>query len=170
MYVEILVIPFTARTDPETRQAITDYFLTLRKAGKNKDEPITITARQNNGLYRLTKAIAKLRLSETCSKEDVEQAIEIHKASLEALKDPQTGKIDIDIIFGSGQSQCDRYRQIRDIIQDLQGNNGSSAHYNDIIAKAEEKHIGRDQAKSDFDVLIHRGEIVGVSNGFYRVI
>ncbi|HEX7627856.1 MAG TPA: minichromosome maintenance protein MCM, partial [Candidatus Methanoperedens sp.] len=37
----------TARTDPETRQAITDYFLTLRKAGKNKDEPITITARQN---------------------------------------------------------------------------------------------------------------------------
>jgi replicative DNA helicase Mcm len=156
------------RTTPEADQILLDYYLTLRKP--DDSGTIATTARQFNGLYRLTKAIAKLRLSDTCSKEDAEKTIQIHKASLEALRDPTTGKIDNDILSGMGKSQRDRYRQIRDIIQDLQGNNGSSAHYNDIIAKAEEKHIGRDQAKSDFDYLKHTGEIIEVSNGFYRVI
>lgn len=156
------------RTTPETREVIITYFLTLRKI--DGTGTIATTARQNNGLYRLTKAIAKLRLSDVCTIQDVEKAIEIHQASLEAFRDPMTGKLDADIISGLGKSQRDRYRQEREIIRELQGSNGGQAHYNEIVAKAEEGHIGRDQLTSDLVYLIYEGEIIKGSNGFYRVV
>jgi replicative DNA helicase Mcm len=150
-----------------TREAIINYFLTLRTTGDTGT--IATTARQNNDLYRLTKAIAKLRLSDTCSKEDAEKAIQIHKASLEALRDPKTGKIDIDIMLGFGKSQRDRLRQIRDIIQGLQGNNGSSAHFNEIIAKAAEKGFSREDTEADIRHLKSAGELIELSDCRYRV-
>jgi len=156
------------RTTPETREEIMNYFLTLRTTGDNGT--IATTARQNNDLYRLTKAIAKLRLSDTCSMGDVEMAIQIHKASLEALRDPKTGKIDIDIIFGSSTTQRDRLKQIIHIIKDMQDSNSTGAHFQDIILKAADKNIKRDQVTSDVQHLKQAGDIIEVSSGFYRVV
>lgn len=156
------------RTNPETRKAIVDYYLTLRKP--DGSGTIAATARQNNGLYRLTKSIAKLRLSDTCSEKDVEEAINIHKASLEALRDPTSGKIDVDILYGSSQSQRDRVRQIMQIIHDLQGSNGNKAFFDDIISIAASKRIKQEYVKNDLNQLKDKGDIIEVSNGFYRVV
>jgi replicative DNA helicase Mcm len=155
-------------TTPETRKAIIDYYLTLRKV--DETGMLSAAARQNNGLYRLTKSMARLRLSETCNLDDVEKAIQIHQASLEALRDPKTGKIDVDIAFGLGKSQRVRLRQVMDIIRELQGSNGGSPHFNDIISKAEAMNIKREYATSDMQYLKHAGEVIEVSNGRYRVV
>lgn len=154
------------RTSPEIRKAIIDYYLTLRIP--NENEPIAATARQNNGLYRLTKAMAKLRLSNECTIEDVNQAINIYQASMEAIRDPKTGKIDSDIILGSGKSQRDRVKQIREIVEDLQGSNGSAAYFEDIISLAAKVHIRRDQVINDLQHLKQQGDIIEVSNGFFK--
>lgn len=159
------IVPLTT---PETRKAIVEYYLTLRKV--DEIGIISAAARQNNGLYRLTKSMARLRLSETCNLEDVEKAIQIHQASLEALRDPKTGKIDIDIAFGLGKSQRDRLKMVRDLILELQGSNGDSVQFNDIISKAGAMNINREHVTSDLQHLKSAGEVIEVSECRYRVV
>lgn len=161
---------FKPQSTQEAREAIIKYFLTLRKS--DSSGTISTTARQNNGLYRLAKSIAKLRLSNVCDVSDANIAIKIYQASLEALRDPMTGKIDIDIISGYGKSQRQRVKAIRDIIMDLQTKkgNGSSAHFKDIISKGMELGIKEEHIEDDLRRLKHVGDIVESSNGCYRVV
>jgi replicative DNA helicase Mcm len=155
------------RTTPETREAILEYYLTLRKI--DETGTIATTARQNNGLYRLTKAIAKLRLSDTCCMDDVEKAIQIHTASLEAFKDPITGKIDADIPMGSSKSQRDRIQTMKGIIKTLQDNNEIGAYYPKILAEATSKGIKDGQVSDFLKKSKLQGDIIEISDGYYRV-
>lgn len=156
------------RTTPETRKAIVDYYLTLRKT--DNTGTIAATARDNNGLYRLTKAIAKLRLSNECSIEDVDRAISIHKASQEAIRDPTTGMIDIDILHGMGKSQRDRIKVLKEIIRDLQDEYKSAVPLADIITKAKEAGIPQQIIEDNIAKLKSVGEILEASNERYRVV
>lgn len=156
---------FDPRTTPEIRRYIGNYFLTLRL--QDPDEAIAVTWRQASGIYRLTKAIAKLRLSNTCTIRDAEMAIQILKESLQALIDPRTGKIDADILIGMGKSQRDRLTQIIMIVQELQGKDG--VHSNDIIARAQEMEIEPNDARNALPQLKSNGDIIEVSKGIYKV-
>ncbi len=155
-------------TTPETRAEIVNYFLSLRAMGDT--DQLAATARQNHDLYRLTKAIAKLRLSDECNLEDTAMAIKIHQASLEALKDPKTGKVDIDIIFGAGKSQRDRLKNVRELIVSLQGSNGGAAHYNEIIQKGTDIKMSRESIMDDLHKLKSSGDVIEVSEGMYRAV
>ncbi len=159
---------FTPRTNPEIRETIVNYFLTLRKI--DETGTIAATARQNSGIYRLTKSIARLRLSDTCNKDDVEKAIEIHRASLEAFRDPKTGKIDADIVLGSSKSQRETAQAIKGIIKTLQGSNGDKAEYHEIITEALTKGIKEAKVSEYMKELKNQGDILEVSAGYYRVI
>ncbi len=144
----------------------TGYYLELRQS---KDGTISATARDKYGLIRLTKSIAKLRLSNECNIEDVDRAIAIHKSALEAIKDPTTGNPDIDILFGMGKSQRDRIKIVREIIQELQSSDGGRAFFDDIVSIAAGKSITKDQAVDILEHLKKQGDIIEIKNDCYKV-
>lgn len=156
-----------ARTNPETRKAIIDYYLTLRKI--DETGTIAATARQNNGLYRLVKSIAKLRLSSECTIEDVKRAISIHQASLETVRDPTTGKIDIDIMFGSSRSQRERIKLIRGAIISLQ-KNGNAVPIDLIAQTLEPEGIKKEEIDDAISRLKAMGDLIESSSERYRVV
>jgi len=84
----------------EALKKIVDFYIEMRKlSGGIGENPIPITARQGEGLRRLTEASARMALKSIADEEDAELAIELLRGSLEAAGyDPSSGKIDIGII------------------------------------------------------------------------
>ena len=73
------------------------------------------------GLVRLSEASARVRLSDRVELEDVKRAIKLVKYSLEELvTDPETGKIDIDILTaGITHTQISNLKAVLKIVKDL---------------------------------------------------
>ena len=156
---------FEPTISTEIKEEITNQYLNLRS---DSNGTISTNARNVEGLYRLVKSMAKLRLSTVCIIEDFTAAVKIQNEALETFRDPSTGIIDIDSSYGVSQSQRDRHKAIRDIIRGLQQSNGNTAGFNEIIAAA------KAQGVNDPETIIKRlkgdGSIHEVKTGLYQVI
>lgn len=62
-----------------------EFYLEMRSKSEIPDSPIVITTRQLEGLVRLTKAHARLRMSPVADEEDAEAAIRLYKVFLESI-------------------------------------------------------------------------------------
>lgn len=81
----------------------------MRAIGVNR-KTITATPRQLESLIRLSEAFAKMRLSQTVTSEDVEEAVNLMmNATLKSATDPTTGIVDLDII-STGRSSAIKVR------------------------------------------------------------
>ncbi|KAG0225157.1 hypothetical protein BGW41_004812 [Actinomortierella wolfii] len=90
----------------EASSTLIQCYLELRKLGGGKQ--ITATTRQLESMVRLAEARAKLRLSQTVSREDVEEASRLIREGLrESAMDPRTGLLDMDLLT-TGQGSYDR--------------------------------------------------------------
>jgi DNA replication licensing factor MCM4 len=70
----------------------------MRSLGNSK-KTITATPRQLESTIRLSEAIAKMRLSETIEKRDIDEAVRLIKTAMQqSATDPTTGEIDMNII------------------------------------------------------------------------
>ena len=99
---------------------LSDEYIRMRNIG-SAFKTITATPRQLESLIRLSEAHAKMRLSETVERKDVEEAVRLIKvATQQAATDPTTGKIDMDILT-SGVSTTRREIQasISQVIKQL---------------------------------------------------
>ena len=66
--------------------------------GLNK-KTITATPRQLESLIRISEALAKMRLSDTVERRDIEEAVRLIRTAMQqSATDPKTGHIDMDII------------------------------------------------------------------------
>ncbi len=158
---------FEPKITEEVGKAITDYFLEIRKEGNGA---ISATFRDNNGLFRLVKCMAKLRLSTECNLCDVEKVKEIYAKSREAITDPTTGLKDTDILYGASRSQQDRIKAIREIIQKLQNSDGGRAFFDDIVSIAAGKSITKDQTAGILRHLKMQGDTIEIKNDYYMVV
>lgn len=156
---------FEPAISDEVKTAINLSYLNKRK---NNNGTITANARTLEGLYRLTKSMAKLRLSDVCTMDDFKAAVTVQTQALDTFKDPKTGLVDIDSSYGMSQSQRDRAKAIRGIIRELQQSNGNMAGYSEIIA------VAKAQGIKEPETLIKRmkasGSIHEVKIGLYRVV
>jgi len=127
--------------DKEVLKAIEDFFVKWRSTAESEASPIPITPRQLEALVRLSKANARMRLSKEVTIEDANRAIDLVKRSLhEAGIDPESGKVDIDILMtGKSRSQRQNIERIQEIIKDLEGQFGGAAPIEEIkkLASAE---------------------------------
>lgn len=78
--------------DPETGKTTLDVFREWVIDAMNAQVPADL--KKEFEVTRTTMALAKLRLSDICSSDDVEKAINLHKASQEAIRDLMTRKED----------------------------------------------------------------------------
>ena len=150
---------------------IKDFYVNLRnsgKAGEDEVKAIPISARQLEGLVRLTEASAKLRLDDKASKEDARRAIELLKHCLmEVGFDYETGQIDMDrISSGITASSRNRILVIKEIINNLDGSGVKHIPIESIISEAVSKGIEEIKVEETIDQLKKSGDIFEPKRGF----
>lgn len=160
---------FPIMTD-EAKEHIIKFYLELRKQGEGDNAPIAVTARQLEGLVRLSEASAKMRLSDKVTPEDVEKTIGITMSSLKQVgMDSETGKLDIDILtVGVGRSQRERIKDLKNIIMDLSAEYGTGGVPADkILEKANEHGMNKEKVEKEIKKLKEIGEIFEPKVGYY---
>jgi len=141
-------------------QAITEYYIALRDQGRNEGI-YAATARQLEGLVRLSEASARVRLSDIVEVQDAERAITLVKASLQdTMVDPETGKIDSDIMTtGVTHSKQSAILKVLHIIKDAMNEGIDMVPIEQVIEEAEEKGVSEENVRSSIDELIAKGDI-----------
>jgi replicative DNA helicase Mcm len=93
---------------PALEKKLTKEYVTIRQMGG--ENTIPITARQLEAIIRLALERSRMRLANSCSLEDIDEALKLYKKSMDdAMKDPETGEYDADVLFtGSTKSQKER--------------------------------------------------------------
>jgi len=129
---------------------------------------ITITARQIEGLIRLTEARARLHLREETTVEDAEAAIALTQRSLEQVGiDVTTGKVDIDILYsGKPRSLQMQLQVVLNAISEM--STGGPVRDDDLYEALADKGLSRTEAAKLIGVLMRDGTIFSPRPGYYR--
>jgi DNA replication licensing factor MCM4 len=92
----------------------------MRNMGNSK-KTITATPRQLESMIRLAESIAKMRLSDTVEKSDVDEALRLIKTAMQqSATDPTTGEIDMDIIAtGISSSTTEKVKGVIEIVKQI---------------------------------------------------
>jgi len=138
----------------EAIDEIKSFYVNLRNQSIRTDadiKPIPITARQLEGIIRLSEACSRMRLSDTVKREDAKRAIEILKASLTQVGyDEETKSFDIDkMTTGITSSKRSKILMVRDCIFTLESRLGKMIP----IEELEKALLGKIEPKDFEDAL-----------------
>jgi predicted ATP-dependent protease len=150
-------------------EELRDYYLKMRAtAGGEGIKSIPISARQLEGLVRLSEASARLRLSDKVTKKDAKKAVELLDYCLRQVAlDEETGTFDIDrIATDMPASSRNKLIIIKEIIQELETKLGKTIPAEDIIRAAGEKDITESEAEEILQKLKRAGDIFEPRRGF----
>jgi len=152
----------------ESLKELMEFYVSLRDQGR-KEGSYSATHRQLEGLIRLSEASARVRLSDTVERQDVERAIRLVKASLQDLvTDPETGKIDIDIITaGHTHTTISNLKKIFDIIKEKSQTN-DMVPIEEIIAEGQAQGIDANKVRDLVEKLRLKGDVYMPRNGYYK--
>jgi replicative DNA helicase Mcm len=155
-------------------EELKDYYVKMRNSGKDDSgiKSIPISARQLEGLVRLSEASARTRLSDKVTKQDAKRAIElVHYCLSQIAMDSETGKIDIDrISTGIPASQRSHIATIREIINELEGVIGKAIPVEDIMREAKSRNLDENQAEELIEKLKRSGDLFSPKAGFISKI
>lgn len=114
-------------------QELVNQYIAMRNMGNSK-KTITATPRQLESMIRIAESVAKMRLSDTVEKKDVDEAVRLIKTAMQqSATDPTTGEIDMDIIAtGISTSTSERVQTVVDIIKKIQTDFKSRVQKNGI--------------------------------------
>lgn len=156
----------------ECREALNGIFLKIRKSQSgDTDAAIPIAWRTLDGMMRLLICETRLRHGKVTEMQDVDRVKALIEESLKVMIDPETGKLDSDIIStGIGKSQRDRIRVLKEVIRELQDEMKSAVHLKDIVDRAVEAGMKEDDVKDMIVKLKSVGELIEASNERYRVV
>ena len=152
----------------EALEAIGEFYVNLRDMGR-KEGSYAATHRQLEGLVRLSEASARVRLSDTVEKEDAERAIMLVRASLkDVVTDPETGKIDYDIIAtGMTHTQATNMKKILGIVK-AKAKENDQVPVQDVLDEAKDHGIEPDKARELISRLEKTGELYMPRHGFLK--
>lgn len=159
----------------EALEEIKKFYIKLRKtyqSEENEVKTVPISPRQLEALIRLSEASARIRLSKFVTKEDAQLAINLLMYSLKQVGiDPETGKIDIDIVStGISATQRSRISIILDIIEELYKIYNGPVPIEDILVEAERKKIPRNKAEEIIKKLLEEGYLFEPKPGFVQKV
>ena len=160
------------RITPECRKSLNDYFMGIRLSQSgDKDAAIPIAWRTLDGMMRLVICETRLRHGTVTEIRDVERVKALVQESFKVMIDPETGKLDSDIIsVGMGKSQRDRIKIMKEIIRELQDEHDGAVPLAEILEKAVESGIKEDAVEDMLQKLKTDGEILESSNRRFRIV
>ncbi|KAF7558323.1 hypothetical protein G7046_g5838 [Stylonectria norvegica] len=98
---------------PEAAKELVECYVAMRSLGqdvRSADKRITATTRQLESMIRLAEAHAKMRLSETVTRDDVLEANRLINTALKTAATDSQGRIDMSLLT-EGTSTADRKRR-----------------------------------------------------------
>ncbi|PSC67965.1 DNA replication licensing factor MCM4 [Micractinium conductrix] len=114
---------------PEAANELSRQYVEMRSMGMSR-KIVSATPRQLESLIRLSEALARMRLCNTVSVDDVGEAVRLMKVAMQQSSiDPRTGQIDMDVIQ-TGVSAADRSMkaqlvgELRSLLEARAGPNG----------------------------------------------
>ncbi|KFH42970.1 DNA replication licensing factor-like protein [Hapsidospora chrysogenum ATCC 11550] len=107
----------------EAAEELVECYVAMRSLGqdvRSSDKRITATTRQLESMIRLAEAHAKMRLSRTVTRGDVQEANRLIQSALKTAATDSQGRIDMSLLT-EGTSAADRKRQgeIKEAVQKL---------------------------------------------------
>lgn len=153
---------------PEAENMLLDYYLRMRGIGS--DSMITVTARQLEGLIRLSTARARVLLKEEVTEDDAMQAISLMRRMFETVGvDVKTGKVDLGVLHGKPLSERNLLELALDLFKQLEGPNKNPVEgkrfTEEMVATGK---MENEEAKRLLQTLNRSGVIYEVKPGFYR--
>ncbi|VVB80901.1 Minichromosome maintenance protein MCM [uncultured archaeon] len=158
---------FPKLTDAAAEE-LQEYYLKMRASASGEIKAIPISARQLEGLVRLSEAAAKIRLSDKVLKKDAKKAVELLDYCLRQVAlDEKTGTFDIDrIATDTPASTRNKLIIIKELIQELEAKVGKTIPVEDVIKAAAEKDIIEAEAEEIIQKLKRAGDIFEPRRGF----
>jgi replicative DNA helicase Mcm len=140
----------------------------LRDQGR-KEGAYAATHRQLEGLIRLSEASARVRLCDVVERQDVERSIRLVKTSLQDMvTDPETGKIDIDIITsGRTHTELTNIKNLLRIIKD-KSQEVDMVPIEEIINEGKTIGIEADKVRDIINKMQKSGDIYFPKYGFVK--
>jgi len=155
----------------EAREHLIDYYLNLRSLADDNSKPVPVTARQLEGLVRLSEASARIRLSNTIEFSDADRVIEIADRCLKKVAyDAETGTYDIDkLVTGVSKKRRDIARILKETIRELADDKGF-AQISDITSHLVSSGYKKDDIEKMVEQLTKSGEALEPRHGVIRLI
>ena len=158
----------------EAVEEIKDFYVKLRNQSINSESdirPIPITARQLEGIIRLSEAHAKIRLSNEVTREDAKKAIELLKISLSQVGyDEETKAFDIDrMTTGITSSKRGKIIAVKETILQLESRLGKLIPMEEL-QRAVEGKITHEELEEAIEQLSKAGDIFKPRKGYIQKI
>ncbi|NJE42742.1 minichromosome maintenance protein MCM [Thermococcus sp. GR6] len=161
----------------EAMDEIKRYYVRMRKGFRKSGEdegvqPIPITARQLEALIRLSEAHARMRLSETVTREDARAAIQIIEEMIRKIATDEEGTLDVSILeVGKSSKKINKIDKLIDIIKSLESEGEFGAPEDKVVEAAKQAGIGTEnEVKKLINDLKRDARIYEPRAGFYRVL
>ena len=160
----------------EAMEEIKRYYVRMRKGFKRGGEdegvqPIPITARQLEALIRLSEAHARMRLSETVTREDARAAIRLVEEMIRKIAVDEEGTLDVSILeVGTSSRKINKIDRLVSIVKALEGEGEYGAPVDRILEEAAKQGINKVEARRLLEELSAKSRIYEPRAGFYRVL
>jgi len=155
-------------------EEIKSFYIRLRSQPGRADselKPIPITARQLEGIIRLSEAHAKMRLKENVDREDARAAIELLKISLMQVGyDEETKSFDVDrITTGVTASKRGKIILVKEILSKLESKVGKLIPL-EVLEREVEGKMTEVELEEAVNQLVKSGEIFRPKRGHIQRI
>jgi len=157
----------------EAENLIMEFYLKMRNiSGDDKENMITITPRQLEGLIRLATARARLLLKNQVEGEDADRAIYLFNEMLKnSGTDVNTGKVDIGVLQGRPKSEVSKLQMFMEILRTLEGEPKSSVpeqEFVDELVKSDK--FSEEEARNYIRRMIRDASIYESKPGHYNTV
>lgn len=151
---------FDPTLSPTADTHLRERYVEIRQANDD-DGPIPTTPRLLDSMVRLAEASARLRHSDTVTKEDAERAADLAVSCLQQVGvDPETGEFDADIVeTGSSKVQRERIQAASNILDSMEKKYAGGVPVDDFLDTCEDSGIDRDKAEHVIQKLKKKGDI-----------
>ena len=156
----------------EAIDEIRDFYVRLRNQSGKADtmvKPIAITARQLEGIIRLSEACAKVRLSHEVKREDAKKAIELVRLSLTQVGyDEETKSFDIDkMTTGISSSKRNKILVLKEALSQMESRLGKLIPMEEV-EKAVEGKMSIVELEEALNMLTKEGDIFKPKKGYIQ--
>jgi len=150
-----------------------EYYLKMRSSASGDGlKAVPISARQLEGLVRLSEASARLRLSDKVLKKDARKAIELLDYCLRQIAfDEKSGTFDIDrLATDTPAASRNKLILMKEVIADLELKVGKAIPVEDVMKAAAERDIDEAEAEEILQKLKRAGDVFEPKRGFISKI
>nr|AIF02084.1 replicative DNA helicase (mcm, cdc21) [uncultured marine thaumarchaeote KM3_153_F09] len=170
-------LSYAKRSEPvltkEAENLIMEFYLKMRNiSGDDKENMITITPRQLEGLIRLATARARLLLKNQVEGEDADRAIYLFNEMLKnSGTDVNTGKVDIGVLQGRPKSEVSKLQMFMEVLRTLEGEPKSSVpeqEFVDELVKSDK--FSEEEARNYIRRMIRDASIYESKPGHYNTV